>query len=211
MEDNGAGHSLSFSKPILPPADPIFQIFTFLQISFHFSHRASWLILEIENWCTDNWRIQWNKSCAKMVLMYNIFQGRGENWVLVLVFEDIMNLLDPLQINFSNYFHIKLHKSRQFHGTNCDLIPADTYGQGSDSFEWRARDVCWCFIICEVKRAWRVGAFLFFIFSPLVACESFLLAWAQVWSGETSEAWGCTSRAPPAHHPRLKDFIFYLF
>ena len=96
--------------------------------------------------------------------------------MLVFVFEDIMNLLDPLQINFSNYFHIKLHKSRQFHGTNCDLIPADTYGQGSDSFEWRARDVCWCFIICEVKRAWRVGAFLFFIFSPLVACESFLLA-----------------------------------
>ena len=89
--------------------------------------------------------------------------------MLVLVFEDIMNLLDPLQINFSNYFHIKLHK------TNCDLIPADTYGQGSDSFEWRAWDVCWCFIICEVKSAWRAGSFYFHFF-PVVACESFLLA-----------------------------------
>ena len=47
----------------------------------------------------------------------------------MLVFEDIMNVLDPLQIKLSNYSHIKLHimKSRQLHGTNCDLIPADTY------------------------------------------------------------------------------------
>ena len=73
------------------------------------------------------------------------------------------------------------------------------YMQGPNFFEW---DVCWCFIVCEVKRAWRAGSFYFSFFPRcgvrvLFACLS---------SGVVRRDWQAAAAGeppPPAHHPRF--------